>query len=127
MPTIRVAAGYLRQIDGPALTVGIDSPAEIMGTPIEQFPSEQTFLITAGSDTVPVRTQMIGRHHIYNCLKAAAVGLAYGIELPQNRSHAGGGETRARPVGTNRMRPAVQRVCRFRPYARRLGRMFANA
>ena len=25
---------------------------------------------------------MIGRHHIYNCLTAAAVGLAYGIDLP---------------------------------------------
>ncbi len=77
------SAGYLRRIDGPALTVGINSPAEIMGTPIEQFPSEQTFLITAGSDTMPVRTQMIGRHHIYNCLSAAAVGLAYGVELPR--------------------------------------------
>ena len=78
-----LAPGYLRQIDGPALTVGIDSPAEITGTPLEQFPSEQTFLITAGSDTMPVQTRMIGRHHIYNCLTAAAVGLAYGIELPR--------------------------------------------
>ena len=26
---------------------------------------------------------MIGRHHIYNCLTAAAVGLAYGIDLPR--------------------------------------------
>jgi UDP-N-acetylmuramoyl-L-alanyl-D-glutamate--2,6-diaminopimelate ligase len=78
-----LSAEYLRQIDGPALTVGIDSPAEIIGMPIEQFPSEQTFLITAGSDTIPVRTKMIGRHHIYNCLEATAVGLAYGIELPK--------------------------------------------
>jgi UDP-N-acetylmuramoyl-L-alanyl-D-glutamate--2,6-diaminopimelate ligase len=77
------ASANLREIDGPALTVGINSSAEIMGTPIEQFPSEQTFLITAGSETIPVRTNMIGRHHIYNCLEAAAVGLAYGIELPQ--------------------------------------------
>jgi UDP-N-acetylmuramoyl-L-alanyl-D-glutamate--2,6-diaminopimelate ligase len=78
-----LSAGYLRQVDGPALTYGINSSAEIMGMPIEQCPSEQTFLITAGSDTVPVRTQMIGRHHIYNCLLATAVGLAYGVELPQ--------------------------------------------
>ena len=26
---------------------------------------------------------MIGTHHIYNCLTAAAVGLTYGLELPQ--------------------------------------------
>jgi UDP-N-acetylmuramoyl-L-alanyl-D-glutamate--2,6-diaminopimelate ligase len=78
-----VTEGYLRQVDGPALTVGIHSPAEITGLPIEQIPSEQTFLITAGSDTIPVRTQMIGKHHIYNCLAATAVGLAYGVELPR--------------------------------------------
>ena len=78
-----VAAGFLRNFDGPALTIGMETTAEIMGTPIEQCASEQTFLITAGNETLPVRTQMIGRHHIYNCLTAAAVGLTYGIELPR--------------------------------------------
>jgi UDP-N-acetylmuramoyl-L-alanyl-D-glutamate--2,6-diaminopimelate ligase len=78
-----IAAGFLRTLDGPALTIGIERTAEIMGTPIEQCASEQTFLITAGSETLPVRTQMIGTHHIYNCLTATAVGLTYGLELPQ--------------------------------------------
>jgi UDP-N-acetylmuramoyl-L-alanyl-D-glutamate--2,6-diaminopimelate ligase len=77
-----VAFGFLRTFDGPALTIGIENSAEIMGTPIEQYPSEQTFLLTAGNETLPVRTQMIGTHHIYNCLTAAAVGLTYGLELP---------------------------------------------
>jgi UDP-N-acetylmuramoyl-L-alanyl-D-glutamate--2,6-diaminopimelate ligase len=77
-----IAAGLLPQIHGPVLTVGVDSPAEITATPIEQFLSEQTFLLTAGSETVPVRTQMIGTHHVRNCLIAAAVGLTYGIDLP---------------------------------------------
>jgi UDP-N-acetylmuramoyl-L-alanyl-D-glutamate--2,6-diaminopimelate ligase len=76
-----VARSYLRRLDGPALSVGIHSEAEITATPLEQFPSEQTFLLNAGSETVPVRTRMIGTHHVYNCLTAAAVGLAYGIEL----------------------------------------------
>jgi UDP-N-acetylmuramoyl-L-alanyl-D-glutamate--2,6-diaminopimelate ligase len=75
------SAAFLCHHAGPALTIGIDSPAEITALPVEQFPSEQTFLLTAGSETVPVRTQMIGRHHIYNCLMATAVGLTYGIEL----------------------------------------------
>jgi UDP-N-acetylmuramoyl-L-alanyl-D-glutamate--2,6-diaminopimelate ligase len=75
------SAEFLHHHAGPALTIGIDSPAEVTAVPIEQFTSEQTFLLTAGSETVPVRTQMIGRHHIYNCLTAAAVGLTYGIEL----------------------------------------------
>src|SRR5208337_233314 len=69
-----VAAGYLRRFRGPALTIGIR-------TPVEQFPSEQTFLLTAGSEAVPVRTRMIGTHHIYNCLTATAVGLTYGLDL----------------------------------------------
>ena len=76
-----IATGYLRHFRGPALTIGIRQPAEITASPLEQFPSEQTFLLTAGSDTVPVRTRMIGRHHIYNCLTATAVGLTYGLDL----------------------------------------------
>jgi UDP-N-acetylmuramoyl-L-alanyl-D-glutamate--2,6-diaminopimelate ligase len=76
------AAGYLRHLDGPVLTVAVRSAAEITGTLIEQCSSEQTFLLTAGSDTVPVRTRMIGTHHVYNCLVAAAVGLTYGLDLP---------------------------------------------
>ena len=76
------AAGYLRQLDGPVLTIGIRRPAEITATIVEQHLSEQTFLLTAGNETVPVRTRMIGTHHIHNCLEAAAVGLTYGIDLP---------------------------------------------
>jgi UDP-N-acetylmuramoyl-L-alanyl-D-glutamate--2,6-diaminopimelate ligase len=76
------AALYLTQLDGPVLTVGIDQAAEIMAVPVEQFLAEQTFLLVAGSETIPVRTRMIGTHHIHNCLVAAAVGLAYGIDLP---------------------------------------------
>jgi UDP-N-acetylmuramoyl-L-alanyl-D-glutamate--2,6-diaminopimelate ligase len=76
------SAAYLAQIGTPVLTIGMRSAAEISGALLEQYPSEQTFLLTAGDETVPVRTRMIGVHHVYNCLMAAAVGLAYGIELP---------------------------------------------
>jgi UDP-N-acetylmuramoyl-L-alanyl-D-glutamate--2,6-diaminopimelate ligase len=75
------SAGYLRELGCPVLTIAIDAAAEIAAIPVEQQKGEQTFLLTAGSETVPVQTQMIGRHHIYNCLSAAAVGLAYGIDL----------------------------------------------
>ena len=75
------SAGYLSGIDSPVLTIGIRSAAEITGTLVERFISEQTFLLTAGSDAVPVRTRMIGTHHVYNCLIAAALGLAYGVDL----------------------------------------------
>ena len=75
------SGSFLAQLDGPALTVGIRSSAEITATPIEQSLCEQTFLLTAGNETMPVRTRMIGTHHIYNCLSAAAIGLAYGLKL----------------------------------------------
>ncbi|HYW79286.1 MAG TPA: UDP-N-acetylmuramoyl-L-alanyl-D-glutamate--2,6-diaminopimelate ligase [Thermoguttaceae bacterium] len=76
------SSGYLRRLDGPVLTVGIRSAAEINAMMLEQCVSEQTFLLTAGSESVPVRTKMIGTHHVYNCLTAAAAGLACGIDLP---------------------------------------------
>jgi UDP-N-acetylmuramoyl-L-alanyl-D-glutamate--2,6-diaminopimelate ligase len=76
------SAAFLHGVNLPVLTVAINSAAEITATPLERFLSEQTFLITAGSETVPVCTRMIGTHHIYNCLVATAVGLAYGVDLP---------------------------------------------
>ena len=72
----------LSQIHHPLLTVGIKAPAELNATVVERHLSEQTFLISAGSETVPVRTRIIGDQHIYNCLTAGAVGLVYGIDLP---------------------------------------------
>ncbi|HUY91265.1 MAG TPA: UDP-N-acetylmuramoyl-L-alanyl-D-glutamate--2,6-diaminopimelate ligase [Pirellulales bacterium] len=76
-----VAAGLLAKVDGPVLSIGIENAAEVAGQPLEQFASEQTFLLSVENETVPVRTPLIGRHNIYNCLSAAAVGLAYGIDL----------------------------------------------
>lgn len=75
------AASLLPLIDGPVLTIGLEADADISAEIIEQCLSEQTFLLTAGSETVPVRTSLIGRHHVSNCLAAAAVGLALGIDL----------------------------------------------
>ena len=76
-----VAANYLSSFNGPALTVGMTNHAEISALLVERSVSEQTFLLSAGCDTVPVRTRMIGDHHISNCLVAAAIGLTYGIDL----------------------------------------------
>ena len=72
---------YLAGLCGPVLTVGIDAAAEITATPVEQYKSEQTFLLSIGNETAVVRTPLIGRHNIYNCLQATAVGFAYGIDL----------------------------------------------
>jgi UDP-N-acetylmuramoyl-L-alanyl-D-glutamate--2,6-diaminopimelate ligase len=77
-----VCLDFLDKLDGPVLTVGIDAAAEITASPLEQLSSEQTFLLAIGDESAPVRTTLIGRHNISNCLVAAAVGFAYGIDLP---------------------------------------------
>ena len=71
----------LARVDGPVLTVGIDRPAELSAHVLERCASEQTFLLSAGDETFPVRTRLIGEHNVSNCLVAAAIGLAYGIDL----------------------------------------------
>ncbi len=66
---------------GPTITVAHDGPGELTATIIERHKSEQMFLLTAGSETIPVRTRLIGDHQVYNFLGAAAVGLVAGIDL----------------------------------------------
>ncbi len=72
----------LDQLDCPTLTIAIKQAAEINGKLLERSPSEQMFMITAGNESAVVRSSIIGNQHIYNCLSAAAVGLASGIDLP---------------------------------------------
>jgi UDP-N-acetylmuramoyl-L-alanyl-D-glutamate--2,6-diaminopimelate ligase len=74
-------ARLLDGLDLPALTIGIHQSAELTAKLLERTASEQLFVLTAGSDSAVVRTQMIGKHHVYNCLSAAGVGLALGIDL----------------------------------------------
>lgn len=76
-----VAASWLSHIDGPALTVGLDVEAELTATVVDRCASEQTFLLTSGSETIPVRTRIIGDQHVSNCLVATALGLVYGVDL----------------------------------------------
>ncbi len=72
---------FLSKLDQPVLTIGMRRPAELTATIVERHLSEQTFVLTAGNESVPVRTQMIGDHHVYNCLVAAGVGLVMGMDL----------------------------------------------
>lgn len=71
----------IQEIEKPVLTIGIKQEADVTARLIERSSSEQTFMITAGSESVPVRTAIIGDPHIYNCLAATAVGLAKGLDL----------------------------------------------
>jgi UDP-N-acetylmuramoyl-L-alanyl-D-glutamate--2,6-diaminopimelate ligase len=68
-------------LPGRVISVGMHAPADVTARLLERVKSEQTFLLNVDKVAVPVRTAMIGDHHIYNCLMATAVGLAEGIEL----------------------------------------------
>jgi UDP-N-acetylmuramoyl-L-alanyl-D-glutamate--2,6-diaminopimelate ligase len=71
----------LGELNHPVLTFGQRNPAEVTATLLEEFQGEQTFLLQAGNESVPVRTKIVGSQHISNCLAAAAVGLVNGIDL----------------------------------------------
>jgi len=76
-----VSWSFVPRVKGPLLSVSLRKEAELTAEIIERCRSEQTFLLTAGRDTAPVRTPLVGDHNVMNCLMAAAIGLAYGIDL----------------------------------------------
>ena len=78
----RVTDAALHLITQPVLTVGVQpTQCSVSGTPVERYKGEQTFYIVAGSDAVPIRTKVIGKEHIYNCLEATALAIAWKIDL----------------------------------------------
>ena len=50
----------------PVLTVGMTQDANVRGQLLERLDNEQTFMVVTGSESVVVRTQIIGDEHIYN-------------------------------------------------------------
>ena len=77
----RITEAILPLIDHPLLTIGIRNQAEVNATLVERFSSEQTFIVTAGTDAMPFRTTTIGNEFIFNCLTATAVGIGLEIDL----------------------------------------------
>jgi UDP-N-acetylmuramoyl-L-alanyl-D-glutamate--2,6-diaminopimelate ligase len=74
--SMRVLGDLMR----PVLTYGLQKPCEISANIVEQFVNEQMFVMSAGDDSVGVRTEIVGDHHVYNCLAAATTALTYGVE-----------------------------------------------
>jgi len=61
----------------PALTFGIETPADLKAEKIEYTPQGTTFLCNG----VHFQTPLIGRHNVYNLLGAIAVGLQRNFSL----------------------------------------------
>ena len=77
----RITEALIPLIDQPLLSVGIRNHAEVGSTLIERCASEQTFIVTVGTEAVPYQTKMIGDTHIYNCLTATALGIGLEIDI----------------------------------------------
>lgn len=77
-----IATEVTRWLKMPTIRYGVNEPADVSGMVLEQFSSEQTILLTAGSETLPLRTRIVGNHYIYDCLAATAIGLSLGLDLP---------------------------------------------
>ncbi|MCJ7544817.1 MAG: UDP-N-acetylmuramoyl-L-alanyl-D-glutamate--2,6-diaminopimelate ligase [Phycisphaerae bacterium] len=61
---------------------GLSAAADVYAR-IERIDAAGTrFALIAGLHQAPVATALIGRHNVYNCLAAAGVGMALGIDLP---------------------------------------------
>ena len=91
-----VSVEMLSELNQPALTFGMKQPAEITAEIVEQYVNEQTFVLSAGDESVGVRTAIVGDHHVYNCLAAATMALAYGIELTTIARGLGSGRSACR-------------------------------
>jgi UDP-N-acetylmuramoyl-L-alanyl-D-glutamate--2,6-diaminopimelate ligase len=77
-PTLRRLTDSIRI---PVLTIGIHHAADCSAKLIDRNACFQTFMLSAGNTSIPVRTKILGKQHIYNCLSAVATGLALGIDL----------------------------------------------
>jgi UDP-N-acetylmuramoyl-L-alanyl-D-glutamate--2,6-diaminopimelate ligase len=76
-----VSCRWLSEIAGPAITYGLGDEAQINGVVVEENACETVFILGAGTDSAAVRTSIVGRQHVTNCLAAAAVALAHGVEF----------------------------------------------
>ncbi|MEC9091173.1 MAG: UDP-N-acetylmuramyl-tripeptide synthetase [Planctomycetota bacterium] len=72
---------WVKQLKCPVLTYGMHNDAEVTAEVIQRTSVDQTFLLVAGNESIPVRTPMIGDYYVRHCLAAATVGLTFGLSL----------------------------------------------
>ena len=65
------------------LTFGMEQPADVTAEVVHESLSGSSFELRSADQAVLVRTHLLGRHNIENCLAVAAAGLHLGLTLPQ--------------------------------------------
>jgi UDP-N-acetylmuramoyl-L-alanyl-D-glutamate--2,6-diaminopimelate ligase len=67
--------------DSRVMTFGLESAADVTATIVKETTDGSWFVIDAGGERIEVRSALIGRHNVSNCLAAAAAAIAAGIPL----------------------------------------------
>ena len=63
------------------LWYGLSSAADVFGRIERLEGNSSTFTLVHADQTAPVRTPLIGRHNVYNCLAAASAAVGLGMDL----------------------------------------------
>ena len=73
-----------RDFHGKVVTFGMHKPADVSARNIEsRGPLGSAFEIVADGERAQATLPLLGEHNIYNALAAVAVGLQYGVSLPE--------------------------------------------
>jgi len=77
------SASLRKQVDGnlDVITYGLETPADVSAEVLDESLSGSRFALKVGSDGMEIRTSLIGRHNVSNCLAAAASAVRAGISL----------------------------------------------
>lgn len=78
-----VCHALLPEVSVPCLTYGIKQNANVQGEILEQAWGEQVIMISAGDDSIVVRTSQTGQQFLEHCLAAATAALALGLSLTE--------------------------------------------
>jgi UDP-N-acetylmuramoyl-L-alanyl-D-glutamate--2,6-diaminopimelate ligase len=65
------------------VTYGLEAPADVTARQVRAEGSGTSFELISAFGALPVKTRLVGRYNVYNCLAAAAVGLSLGLSVEE--------------------------------------------
>jgi UDP-N-acetylmuramoyl-L-alanyl-D-glutamate--2,6-diaminopimelate ligase len=71
------------QGDARVVTYGLERPARVWATILDESLRGSRFLLRRATDSIEVTTALVGRHNVSNCLAAAAATERFGLSLPE--------------------------------------------
>lgn len=78
------ASDYFRRLTAArVVTYGLDAPADVTACRVHAEGSGTYFELTGAFGATTVKTRLVGRYNVYNCLAAAAVGLSMGLSVEE--------------------------------------------